>query len=135
MMLCLPLVHGLIMSEPAIEEIPNDAGAIDPMAPPQQAGSAAPLPTGRSRAVRLDNEIHYAQEELQNALVRASMLGQLSTEQSAALEAAAQAGEKLVKIATHMARRRCRVHRQRAAELLQLESGVLNKAPDGRRRV
>ena len=81
----------------------------DPMAPPPQ-GSAAPE-TGPRRTIMLENEVHYAQEELHNALMRASMVGHLSHEQSAALESAAHAGDKLVKIALHAARRRRRPHR------------------------
>ena len=90
--------------------IPNDAPPVmDPMAPPTQ-GSAAPQ-AGPRRTIMLENEVHYAQEELHNALMRASMVGHLSHEQSAALESAALAGDKLVKIALHAARRRRRPHR------------------------
>ena len=76
---------------PAVED-PAELDFADPMAPPADGGMA-PQPSARSRVVALATGVRYAQQELQNALMRASIVGQLSSEQSAALEAAAQAGE------------------------------------------
>ena len=66
-------------------------------------------------------QLKYAQEQLKNALMRASIIGQLTPEQSAALEAAAHAGEKLAKLATRLARRRCRGRRQERVGAFGLE--------------
>ena len=71
-----------------------------------------------------DHQQYWSQQELHNALMRAGMVGQLSAEQSSALEAAALAGDKLAKVATKLARRRCRRpagrEQQRPLELMQL---------------
>ena len=104
---------------PAVED-PAELDFADPMAPPAD-GAMAPQPSARSRVVALATGVRYAQQELQNALMRASIVGQLSSEQSAALEAAAQAGERLAKVASKLARRRCRPLPRANRELQQLK--------------